>query len=317
VRGPFELDWLGGAAERYFRRRRDASGYPWGTLDLGAYAPDLVARARLSWTHGAWSEYCSAAAFAALQGALLEAAAPVDLIGMAGEFVADEMLHTELNARVATELGGAAPLEVDWTDLAPRLDPDLTPFQRATELAVRVSCVGESLSVPLLQGARRVTRHPLVGAVLERIVRDEPPHARLGWLVLDWAADRLDAPERDRLAEAALDALAPPARQWQALRSQVTGDRTTEGFPLAHVHDLGWLDTPAYVAAARRAARDQVLRLLPGLPWLAPRRSSSRAPAGPPPAPQASLAVDRGLDTGRLTPGARIPGGPCPAFAPG
>jgi hypothetical protein len=256
----FELEWLGGAAERHFRKVRPGiDELPWGTLDPGAYPPVLVDRARLSWTEGAWREYCTAAAFAEVQHALLACAAPVDLVGMAGDFVADEMLHVELNARMAMELGGGAPLLADFDRLTPPIAPDLPAIARAAEAVVRTSCVGEALSVPLLAATRKAATHPLTHAVLDRIVRDESRHARLGWLFLEWAGDRLDAAERERLASVALAALRDESSTWRGLTSRVQDGVTSEGFLLAHVHDLGWMVSDAYVAEAERAVRLDVI----------------------------------------------------------
>ena len=260
MRRLFDLEWLEGPAEVFFRRLRPgAEDLPWGTLDPRDYPDELVDRARVSWTEGAYNEYCSAAAFAALLGALLETAAPVDLVGMAGGFVADEMLHTELNARVAMELGGGAPYLVDFGALAPRPDPDLSPLQRAAELAVRVSCVGEAFSLPMLVGSLRAAAHPLTRAVLQRIARDEVAHARVGWLFLDWAAPRLEDAERARLAAVALDALRDQQPYWKQARSHAADGVTSEGFQLLHVHQLGWMEASAYADRARRAVREEIV----------------------------------------------------------
>ena len=260
MRRPFDLEWLEGPAEAYFRRLRPGvDDLPWGTLDPRDYPEELVDRARVSWTEGAYNEYCSAAAFAALLAALLEAGAPVDLVGMAGEFVADEMLHTELNARVAMELGGGAPYLVDFERLAPRPGAGLGPLQRAAELAVRVSCVGEAFSLPMLVGSMRAAAHPLTRAVLQRIARDEVPHARVGWLFLDWAGPLLDDAERARLAGVALDALRDQEPYWKQVRSRAVGGVTSEGFQLRHVRQLGWMEAGEYAAEARRAVREEIV----------------------------------------------------------
>ena len=207
-----EFDWLGGPAERRFRRRRPGvDDLPWGTLDPRLLTPAEADAARLSWTDGAFSEYASAAAFASLTQALLEAGAPIDLVAMASDFVVDEMVHVELNARVAAELGGAAPYLVDLDKVAPVCDAGLPAIERAAELAVRLACIGESLSVPVLAGTMRAATHPLVRAVLARIVRDESPHARIGWLVLDWAGERID---RVRLGGVATQRIAEYAPLW-------------------------------------------------------------------------------------------------------
>jgi hypothetical protein len=245
----FELEWMGGAAETLFRRVRRMDELPWDTLDPKQFPDELVERARLSWTDGALGEYASAASFAALLRDLCEARAPVDLIGMAGAFVADEMLHTELNARMAMTLGGAAPYLVDFDKLVAQADESAPPLRRAVERAVRLCCVGEALSVPLLAGSRRAAGHPLTRGVLDRIVKDEPPHAALGWLVLQWAADRLDGPERARLVDVALDAVASYAPDWHQ------AEKATVPFRPEDVAALGWMDPVGWRREARRAVR--------------------------------------------------------------
>jgi hypothetical protein len=243
----FELEWMGGAAEALFRRAKRLDDLPWDSLDPRAYPPELVERARLSWTDGAVGEYASAASFAALLRDLLEARAPVDLVGMAGAFVADEMVHTELNARMAMTLGGAAPYQVDFENLVAPVDETEPPLARAVERAVRLCCVGEALSVPLLAGSRRAAAHPLTRAVLDRIVRDEPPHEKLGWLVLEWAGDRLDAGARARLVDVALDAVSDYAPDWHRAETD------SHPFRPEDVAALGWMDPAGWRAAARRA----------------------------------------------------------------
>jgi hypothetical protein len=174
-----ELEMLGGSAERLMRRRRGAiDDLPWGSLAGAAISESDRAAARLVWTDSAFREYASAASFAALSTALLEAGAPIDLAAMCSDFVVDEMTHVELAARLACELGGAAPYHVDLARVSPLATGD-PPIERAAELAL-LTCVGEVLSVPSIAGALRATDQPLVRAVLARIVRDERPHARLG-----------------------------------------------------------------------------------------------------------------------------------------
>lgn len=260
---PFELEWLGGVAERHFRSvRPGVDELPWGTLEPGRYPPELVERARVGWTEAAYNEYCTAAAFADLLRALLAVHAPIDLIGMASDFVADEMLHVELTSRIAMELGGGAPYVVDFDNLSMPVDPALTPLERASEIVVRLCCVGEAFSVAMLAGCMKSAAHPLTSGVLQRIVRDEAPHGRFGWLYLDWAADLLDVSQKARLAEAALSSVALYAPLWQRLRSRVHGGQTTEGFLLSHVRELGWMESEAYAKTARRAILEDVARPL-------------------------------------------------------
>lgn len=259
MKEPFDLEWLGGVTERHFRKVRPGiDEMPWGTLDPRRYPAALVDRARISWTEAAYNEYCTAAAFAALLEALLQAKAPIDLVGMASDFVADEVLHVELTSRIAMELGGGAPYAIDFERLR-RVPPEgLSAFQRASELVVHVCCVGEAFSLPMLASAYASATHPLTRAVLQRIVADEAPHGRLGWAYLEWAADRLDAVERARLAEVALETIAELAPLWQRLQSRVVDGVTTEGYLVEHVRELGWTESSAYGARARKAIQEEV-----------------------------------------------------------
>lgn len=196
----FELAMIGGPWQRRLRRRR-------GWIDRLPWREPLPddAEARLAWTRTAFSEYASAAAFAEIAAALLAAGAPIDLVAAAGDFVVDEIVHTEAAARIAAALGGAVALEVDLTRLVrpPDAPGGEDPLLRAAELVVRTACVGEALTVPMLKLARDTAGSPLIAAALAAIVGDEASHAQLGWWFLDWAAPRLDAAACSRLGRAA------------------------------------------------------------------------------------------------------------------
>jgi hypothetical protein len=256
---PFDLEWLGGVTERHFRKvRPGVAEMPWGTLDAKKYPVALVDRARISWTEAAYNEYCTAAAFAAMLEALLQAKAPIDLVGMASDFVADEILHVELTSRIAMELGGGAPYVIDFEHLRRRPSPELSARQRANELVVHVCCVGEAFSLPMLASAYASATHPLTRAVLQRIVSDEAPHGRLGWSYLEWAGDDLDGAERARLADVAIETIGQLAPLWQRLGSRVVDGMTTEGYRIEDVRELGWTESSQYASRARKAVADDV-----------------------------------------------------------
>ncbi len=262
MREPFELEWMGGVAAKYFRRiRPGVDDFPWGTLPRDDYPPTLVDRARVSWTEAAFNEYTTAYAFGELLLAMLEAKAPVDLVGMAGDFIADEMLHVELTSRLAMELGGGSPHRIDFGGLSQRAAAG-PALQRASELAVRICCVAEAFSLPMLAGCLKTAGHPLTRAVLERIVADEAPHGRLGWLYMEWASDKLDDAVRARLSVVAMDTLRHLSPYWQRLTSRASEGITTEGFLVRQVNELGWMEASAYGERARRAVRQEVVEPL-------------------------------------------------------
>jgi hypothetical protein len=203
----FELSAIGGPwGRRLAARRAWIDELPWDEP-----LPRDAAGVRVVWTRTAFSEYASAAAFAELAAALLAAGAPIDLVAAAGDFVVDEIVHTEAAARVAAALGGAVALEVDLERLVRPVRAG-EPLLRAAELVVRTSCVGEALTLPMLKLARRLAGSALVDSVLARVVGDESSHAQLGWWFLDWAEPRLDGDARahlGRVAGAAIRGFAP------------------------------------------------------------------------------------------------------------
>lgn len=202
---PFELAMIGGPwGRRLAPRRAWIDELPWNEP-----LPQDAAGARLVWTRTAFSEYASAAAFAEIAAALLAAGAPIDLVAAAGDFVVDEIVHTEVAARLAAALGGAMALDVDLGRLVRPPTPVAArdPLLAAAELLVRTSCVGEALTVPILKLSRLVAGSTLVDAALTAIVGDEASHAQIGWWFLDWAEPRLDDAARRHLGEVASTAI--------------------------------------------------------------------------------------------------------------
>jgi hypothetical protein len=208
-RSAFELSAIGGPwARRIAPRRAWLDELPWD--EPLPQSED----ARWVWTQTAFSEYASAAAFADIAAALAAAAAPIDLTAAAADFVVDEIVHTEASARLAAAVGGAVALEVDLERIVRPAAGD-TPHLRAAERIVRTCCVGEALTVPLLQLAGRTSGSVLVRALLDRIAADEAAHASLGGWFLDWADAWLSDVERSRLgrvAGAAVRSFAPLLR---------------------------------------------------------------------------------------------------------
>src|SRR5579863_3704950 len=162
---------MGGVAEHHFRKARPgATEMPWGTLDPVKYAPEAVESARGSWTEVAINEYRAVASFSEVLRALVDVKAPLDLMGMTSDFLADECSHVELASRMAMELGGAAPRAVDLDQFAMRTR-GLTALQRANELVLRVSCIAEVFAGGTASVSLDATSHPLPRAVYQTILR--------------------------------------------------------------------------------------------------------------------------------------------------
>jgi hypothetical protein len=254
----FELELLGQGTERRYRRARpEVEAMPWGTLDADKIPADARIAARRAWTAAAFQEHRTGLAVSAALRALFECRAPVDLIAMASRFPLDELVHVELCARMAMELGGGTEIRHDPDLLIVDPDDRLPPLLRAGDMIVRFFCVGEALSIPLLRGTWHAARHPLPRAILGRIVRDEAMHGTFGFIFLDWALPKLDEKDREHLGRAADSTIRAIQRQWNDVRAN-RNDAYDESVGDA----LGWMQSDLYLVRAAEAMESRVRKPL-------------------------------------------------------
>jgi hypothetical protein len=250
----FELELHGGAIEKRHRKQRpELAAMPWDEFDVSLYDEHVRIAARSAWTRAAFQEHRTAAATAVALRALVEARAPVDLIGVATRFPLDELVHVELCARMASALGGGTEILHRPQELIRDPSSSLSPLMRAADIVVRIYCVGEALSIPLLRGAWHAAKHPLPKAILGTIVRDEAAHGVFGFWFLDWALPRLSPGDRAELGISAERAIAPIRALWRKIASE-RGQH-----PDSEAHPLGWMRTDAYLETAHIAMQEKVL----------------------------------------------------------
>ena len=116
---------------------------------------------------------------------------------------------------------------------------------------VRNFCVGEALSIPVLRGSWHAARHPLVRAVLGRIVKDEAAHGQLGWLFLDWAEPSLNEQARAHLSRVARETIQATEERWKLIAPRPESSPDT--------HALGWMESASYLELAHRSLLTHVL----------------------------------------------------------
>jgi hypothetical protein len=265
----FTLEWMGGVAEHHYRKARPGvDDFAWDTLDPARYPAPLLAAARTVWTNLALSEYAAITAFAQVVSALSLARAPLDLIGMTSDFLADETRHVELASRMVMQLGGGVPRAFEPARLLPRVASELTPLQIANELALRVGCIAEAFAGATVLPTIRAVTHPLVRDVYVSILRDEARHRRFGSLYFEWADEYLDERERARLGRSALEILRDYAPAWGIVRSPELqppakgAARPPESrleITPEQAHELGWLEPERYVPMAVGVLRDEIV----------------------------------------------------------
>jgi hypothetical protein len=236
---------MGGVAEHHFRKARPGiDELPWGTLRPSDYSPAAVEYARGAWTEVAINEYRAVASFAEVLRALVDVKAPLDLLGMTSDFLADECSHVELASRMAMDLGGGAPRMIDLESFA--LRPSGTALERANELILRVGCIAEAFSGGTATVSHAHTSHALPRAVYETILRDEARHRRLGGLYFEWALSRIDDQELGRLGQVLLSSLQALAPFWKLRAKTATTD-----LPKDDLCALGWLGFERLAPVAR------------------------------------------------------------------
>jgi hypothetical protein len=238
----FTISLLGGAVERSYRRvRPGVEKLAWGTLDLRRIDPELAERAREYYTQDAHNEYYSAACVAQVVESLIAAQAPLDMIVMASGFIADELSHAEMAARLVGELGGAVPCEYDPAPPLEPVDPAHRPLLQCALRVVDVFCIGESLALPLAQESAKLSAPRLVDQMGKRVAKDEAAHGSFGWVFFDWALEVLTPAER-QIVKAAAKARLAEVRTMLREAGELGDDAPT----------LGWLG-PA--ATARLGAK--------------------------------------------------------------
>lgn len=250
----FELELYGEGVERRYRKLRpEVEAMPWGTLDASRIPEDARTLARKAWTAAAFQEHRTGLACSATLRAMFECRAPLDLIALASRFPMDELVHIELCARMAMELGGGTEIQHDPHALIVDPDESLPPLLRAANMIVRFFCVGEALSIPLLKGTWHAARHPLPRSVLGRIVRDEAAHGTFGFTFLDWALPSLTDEDRRHLGRAADGTIRAIKVQWDNVKKsrsnayhELVGDA------------LGWMQSDAYLELAGRSMETRV-----------------------------------------------------------
>jgi hypothetical protein len=249
----FELELFGAGIERRYRTMRpEVEAMPWGTLDLAGIPEPVLVRARKRWTGAAFQEHRTGIACCAALRALYECRAPLDLIALAARFPLDELVHVELCARMAMELGGGTEIRHDPDAMIVDAASDLRPLVRAGDAIVRFFCVGEAVSIPLLRGAWHAARHPLPHAILGRIVRDEAAHGTFGFTFLDWAIPQMTPDEIAHLGRAADIAIRAVHAIWTKVAHADDDPAELAANPLS------WMGSPSYMQVAQRAMERRV-----------------------------------------------------------
>jgi hypothetical protein len=145
-------------------------------------------------------EAASVHAFRTMRSELKALGAPHTLVRAAERSARDEMRHARVTARLARKHGAAVP-RVRVGRAAPR-----SLEAMARENAVE-GCVRETFGALVASWQARHAKDGAIAGAMRTIARDEGRHAALAWAFDRWAAARLDAAARARVASARREAV--------------------------------------------------------------------------------------------------------------
>lgn len=229
---------------------RDFAGF-----DRGAYDARDCARGARAWQLRALDEYRSQVAFTELLMELTECGFAFDILGTAVRVVRDEARHVELCRRMVETLGGSTKIAQSPTYI--RSDRRLPLRVRVLRTLVGSLCIGETISVGLLNGVRNNTPDPLARAVVTCLLADESIHSRFGWSLLPMLLPTLTAAER-----ADLDATLPIylSATVQVVKASAPAAQSENPLACAPANPFGSLPASAREEVFRHSLEHEVLR---------------------------------------------------------
>ncbi len=227
---------------------RDFAGF-----DRRGYDARDCARGAKAWQLRALDEYRSQVAFSELLMELTECGFAFDVLGTAVRVVRDEARHVELCRRMVEALGGSTKIEETPTYI--RSDKRLPLRVRVLRTLVGSLCIGETISVGLLNGVRANTADPLAKAVITCLLADESIHSRFGWTLLPMLLPTLTAAER-----ADLDTTLPLYLSASAQVVKASAPVQESPLACAPANPFGSLPASARADIFRESVENEVIR---------------------------------------------------------
>jgi hypothetical protein len=195
------------------------------------------AESAAAWLRQGLDEHASIGSFARFTLDLLAVGAPAELVALAQQAAADEVVHARLCFGLAAALGGGTP------GPGPLVLPAVPPCSGLAELAVRTlleGCLNETVATAVAIAQRTTTDDPELVRVFDTLIADESRHAALAWKTVAWAL-RVGGPEVRLAVQQGLASWRPTVAP--------TG-RT--------VSACGWLSDADQLAVVERAHREVV-----------------------------------------------------------
>lgn len=228
------IRWAGGPfGEVHEELMGDAGRIDFRRFDPEAWPTHLIELARAVWADRVRTEFRSIQIMNRFLADVLEAGDPLDVYAGAVDFVADEVRHVALCARLVEAMGDrpSFPLELALERSA-GLASAPAPA-RALNTAIGMLCINETISVAFISDLADRCTEPTVGAVLRATLADEAHHGEWGWTYAQKSLQRFDVPSRPGWRRLAADTLRPHQQKAEAILAAL---------PPAKRHLAAWPD---------------------------------------------------------------------------
>jgi hypothetical protein len=176
--------------------------------------------------------------------------APAELLRMAESAVRDEHRHVDWCLRWARAVDSEKPADAKLGGTRPLAFDGASPRDNRLLRTVFGCCFSETVAVHVLRASHvHITLDSVRRLNLEHM-KEEVPHARLGWALLGWPGVTLR--DRQMIHEHVPEMARITRMVWQTTRREADDD----------LHELGYLSSDIIDAACEEALRDVVI---PGL----------------------------------------------------
>jgi len=173
------LERVGGVFRRIHEARigHDADV---GGLDLAAFAPALVERARRTWQERVRTELQSVQIMTRFLEEVVAAGDPYETYAVALDLIEDEVHHVGLCASVCEALGAPALLPDPLSVALPETFRRAPMRERALATAITMLLINEAISVAYIADLRDRCTTPAIRRVLDATLGDEELHEEVG-----------------------------------------------------------------------------------------------------------------------------------------
>jgi hypothetical protein len=198
---------------------------PWGRFARSRYPAPALALACKAQTMLAQGEYEAVDLFSRIAGGLAIAGAPLDLVAAATRVATDEIRHADYAFRFAALLGTSdVTIDVRSRRAEQRWGSKLD-LETLDRMMIEIPAIGEGLACALLAASRERASDVVARPLYDSILADEVHHTRLGWYYLAWRAPQWTAPERQRAADRAGEAIVEVEKRFWWGRDAPAGSR--------------------------------------------------------------------------------------------